>query len=404
MTAVEAAALLGVKTATLYAYASRGWLRSRASPGTRSKHYDRADVLRLKERAAARHGRTAVAKDALDFGAPVVSTSITAITDDGPRYRGHDPRDLLRSNEPFATCAALLANDSGTEMDGAVLQAANDIARHVLELAVSMRPRTLLQAVDVVLTAWRLRLTHVGSAAREQCVRRVLLSHVCAAPGLLQRPVRFVADVDAPSATLRAALALANTAEVNALLGTTLVVLADHELNASTFVARVTASTGAATPACLAAALAAVSGPRHGATCERVEAMLDEITARRSAFAVVADRIARGEPVMGFGHRLYPRGDPRASWLLAQRTVQSSAAARSIFDLVDALQDLVGVGPLSMPAVEPAVVAASRALGLPAGTASGLFAIARCAGWLAHIAEQRQSGKLLRPRAEWVAP
>jgi citrate synthase len=132
--------------------------------------------------------------------------------------------------------------------------------------------------------------------------------------------------------------------------------------------------------------------------------MLDEVTPRKSAFTVVADRIARGDVVVGFGHRLYPQGDPRASWLLAQRTVQSSAEVLPIFDLIAALQDLVGVGPLSLPSVDLGLVAASRALGLPAGTASGLFATARCAGWLAHIAEQRQSGQLLRPRAAWISP
>ena len=404
MTAAEAAAVLGVKLATLYAYASRGWLRSRATPGTRRKHYDRADVLRLKDRAAARQGKEAAAKDALDFGAPVVSTSITAITSEGPRYRGHDPRELLRGGEPFVACAALLANDAGGAIDTAIVEASSGIARHVLQLAAAMRPRSLLQAIDVVVTAWRLRLTHVGSVAREHSVRRVLLSHLCAAPGLLQQPPHFVVDVEAPGATLRAALGVSADGEASVLLNTILVVLADHELNASTFVARVTASTGAATPACVAAALAAVSGPLHGAACVRIEAMLDEVTPRKSAFTVVADRIARADAVVGFGHRLYPQGDPRASWLLTQRTVQSSAEVRPIFDLIAALQDLVGVGPLSLPSVDLGLVAASRALGLPAGTASGLFAIARSAGWLAHIAEQRQSGQLLRPRASWVSP
>ena len=146
LTAAGAAALLGVKLQTLYAYASRGWLRSRSTPGTRRKHYDRADVLRLKDRAASRQGKEAVAKDALDFGAPVVSTSITAITADGPRYRGRDPRTLLSERDPFAACAALLANDAGPALvlDAAVVDAAHDIARQVPALASAMRPRSRL--------------------------------------------------------------------------------------------------------------------------------------------------------------------------------------------------------------------------------------------------------------------
>ena len=102
-----------------------------------------------------------------------------------------------------------------------------------------------------------------------------------------------------------------------ALIRRALVLCADHELNASAFAVRVVASTGAALPACLLAGLAALSGPLHGGMTERISAFLAEPQMKTAPRAAIMARLGRGEPVPGFGQRLYPDGDPRATALLA---------------------------------------------------------------------------------------
>jgi citrate synthase len=183
-------------------------------------------------------------------------------------------------------------------------------------------------------------------------------------------------------------------------LDATLVLCADHELNVSTFAARVAASAGADLYLSMAAGLAAASGPRHGGACDRVEALVQEAARPDRAEPVVLARSRRGEELPGFGHTLYPGGDPRAVPLLAwaKELAPRGVGVRTLLALVEAMQKTRG----ERPSVETGVVAVALALGLPAGSAAGLFSLGRCAGWVAHILEQRESGKLLRPRARYV--
>jgi citrate synthase len=181
-----------------------------------------------------------------------------------------------------------------------------------------------------------------------------------------------------------------------------LVLCADHELNVSTFTARVTASSGADLYACVSAALAALSGPRHGGACDRIEALMQEVGRPERAATVVRERLRRGESVPGFGHQLYPKGDPRTPPLLeATWAVRPEPpAVRVVRAVLDAMAE-AGHPP---PAVDFALVALSAALGLPPGGAAAVFAVGRAAGWVAHVLEQREQGHLLRPRARYVEP
>jgi citrate synthase len=194
-----------------------------------------------------------------------------------------------------------------------------------------------------------------------------------------------------------------------AAIDAALVLCADHELNASTFAARVAASTGASLYAVVTAALATLSGPRHGSASERVEAMLREIEseARGGAGveAAVASRLARGETVVEYGHPLYPAGDPRYVALRALcETVATTKAAREALARVDALNDVARRLGYGEPTLDVGLVTLRIALGLPAGAASAIFAAGRTAGWIAHALEQTASGHLLRPRARYVGP
>jgi citrate synthase len=183
-------------------------------------------------------------------------------------------------------------------------------------------------------------------------------------------------------------------------LDAALVLMADHELNASTFAARIAASAGADLYACVSAALATLSGPRHGGASLRVEAFADEVGSPPRAADVVRSRLQRGDPLPGFGHRLYPDGDPRGGHLIsaARRLPGRSARLRTLLALADAVRSQGGEPPNS----DLGLVALTSALGLPAGAAPAIFALGRCAGWIAHVLEQRADPRLLRPRARYA--
>jgi citrate synthase len=187
-----------------------------------------------------------------------------------------------------------------------------------------------------------------------------------------------------------------------AAMNMALVLCADHELNASAFTVRVAASAGADLYACMSAGLATLSGPEHGGACDRVEALAAEAGRPERARAVVRDRTRRGEAIPGFGHKLYPSGDPRARPLLAaaEKLAPKSPGVRTLLELSAAMASS-GREP---PSIDLALVALTEALNAPPGSAAGIFAIGRSAGWIAHALEQRDAGFMVRPRARYTGP
>jgi citrate synthase len=152
------------------------------------------------------------------------------------------------------------------------------------------------------------------------------------------------------------------------------------------------------------AALATLSGPRHGGACDRVEALLDEAASLTRPQNVIEKRAQRGDPLPGFGHPLYPQGDPRARLLLeqAQTLARRSAALQKRLAPAFALAKVMQ--RQGLPAtVDFGLVALTRALELEPGRAALLFALGRSAGWIAHVLEQRESEAVLRPRARYLA-
>jgi citrate synthase len=179
-----------------------------------------------------------------------------------------------------------------------------------------------------------------------------------------------------------------------------LVLLADHELNASTFVARCVASTGATPYAVVSAALAALSGRRHGGATAQAEALFREIIAGGDPTAVLAARLARDEKLPGLGQPLYPDGDPRAPAILGAVAASLPEAWARIEPIVTAAGRLVR----QRPNVDFALAAVTAALAAPPGAALGLFVVGRTVGWIAHAIEQYESGILIRPRARYSGP
>jgi citrate synthase len=178
------------------------------------------------------------------------------------------------------------------------------------------------------------------------------------------------------------------------LIRRALVLLADHELNASTFAARVAASTGASLAACALAGLAALSGPRHGGASVAVRAFADD-AARRGPQAAVEAWLRQDRAIPGFGHPLYAEVDPRARHLLAR--FEPSHA-------LGALRRTVEAATGQAANIDFALTALAERLDLPADAPFALFAVARSAGWIAHALEQGQAPGVIRPRARYVGP
>lgn len=394
--AATAARLLGVQRRTLYAYVARGLVRSAPGEGGRRRRYDRGDLERLVARHRARAGHGAVAAGALRWGEPVLETAITALDAGGPRYRGTAAVELAAAGTGLERVAELLWTGTAPTTTPTWPRVAPPW-RALARLAPVTPPGAALPLVVAALGATEPALD-VGvdvTLARA----RALIPALAAATS----PVHGPAALGEPTvaAILARALGGRTSREAVAALDVALVLMADHELNASTFAARVVASTGAGLHACVAAALAALSGPRHGAMTARVEALVDEVGAPGRAGAVLRARLARGDELPGFGHPLYAAGDPRAPPLLALARALGAARPRvaTALAVADAGRAVTG----QHPTCDLGLVALAAALRLPPGAPAALFAVGRSAGWVAHVVEQRAAGFLIRPRARVVA-
>jgi citrate synthase len=191
-----------------------------------------------------------------------------------------------------------------------------------------------------------------------------------------------------------------------------LVTAADHGMSASTFTARVVASTDSDTISAVVAAVGALKGPRHGGAPGPVLAMLDAIGEPKNAASWIARELAAGRRIMGMGHRVYRVRDPRAAVLeRAVLRLRESGATSDRLELARAVEQ-VAVASLSERRPERRMAANVEfytavlldAIGLEQELFSPVFAVARVAGWLAHIAEQRESSRIIRPSSTYVGP
>ena len=402
MDAEEAASFLGVKRASLYAYVSRGWIQRVPASGGRGRLYLRGDLQRVRARHDARAGHGAVAASALNWGEPVMETEVSAIDVRGPLYRGHAATALAARGVSFETVAELLwtgelpyAPQWESRGPGVSTRALAAL------LPVDATPFDALPlAVPALEARDGLRLSAHTDGEHDRA--RTLIRRLAAFLAASSEPPRVSRALDESSiaGVALCALGAAPSHDRQRAINQALILCADHELNASTFAARVAASTGATLYAAISAALAALSGPKHGGECSRVEALVAEAATPQKAAAALQFRARRGERIAGFGHRLYPAGDPRTPPLLelAHAIAPRNATVRTIAALVTAGTD-AGYGS---PTLDMGLVALAAATGLPAGSALALVAIGRSAGWVAHALEQRASGIMLRPRARYT--
>jgi citrate synthase len=393
LSAGRAAEELGISLATLYAYVSRGMVRSEAVEGKgRARRYRAEDVRRLKERKERRRDPDGVVEGALHWGTPLLESAITMIDGGGLYYRGRDVQELAGECTIEEVAALIWTGDEAMapalfppEMSGP--------SRRVQNVVDSVSGLTPVEVFQVMLpvaaaedpAAYDLR---PGAVARTGARILRLMTYVAAgesAPGLAGT-LRRGWSTDDPGA--------------GSLLGSALVFCVDHELPVSTFAARCVASSEASPYAVVLAGLAALGGVKHGGEIELVEAFLREVEGAGDVRAVISDRLRRGERIPGFGHSLYPEGDPRGAGLLR---LTAGAYPESI---AVALSESVAGEMLRLmderPTVDFALATVARTLGLPPGGAIALFALGRTVGWIGHAIEQYRSGALIRPRARYV--
>ncbi len=405
VSAVEATEMLGVKMQTLYAYVSRGMIRSFPGKGSRTRVYAREDVERIHLRTKAQSSLEAVAASAMNLGHPIVPTSITEITSQGPNYRGYPAVELAQNGATFEQVAELLWtglwHDTDmvwsappiTSRDRALLRSipAEDARHQLIEI---------LSLVTLQLAIGRGSLKDRLRSGRPLDAARGVIHGLIGCFGFLGANGRYEEDKGGGSVAHRLLMAMGRPVNEKdcRLLDAILVLLADHELSPGTFAARIAASAGTPIHSCIAAAIAASSGTEVARRYEWLDEFLRS-TRSASALKAKADQVvSSGQKLPGFDHPLYPAGDPRATVLMDfVRRRARPAAVRQVLALVDHLREEHGMHPRH----EIAVVLACKSMELPGGAPTALFVLARTAGWVAHILEQRLSNTMIRPRARY---
>jgi citrate synthase len=418
LTAAEAAKHLGVKLGTLYAYVSRGWLKSYRRKVGRQALYRRADIEALRGVVSTERGRrgrslpaasswvTVAQPRSIEEGAPgviVAESGVSSIIEDKLSYRGYPIEEVVERASFEEVCLLLWSGERPVAEEIAALRAEIEGAQMPASVAAALRatgddapPLLRIAAVMPSLAAWDRRQpprTRIDRA-------KLIISQLPLALG------DFTAGNPARGTGMAGrllGLVAASTGEdwEVAALDRVLVACAEHELNASTFAARVVASTGADLFACVLAALCSLSGPIHGGACDRIEAMFTELEsgARVDECLSVFTRDHRLPP--GFGHAIYTEGDPRAILLRDVARSISRHRGRRLFETALKVEAAVLKRDQLRPNLDFYLTVCARMLGFEQSLPAAIFAVGRASGWIAHSLEQYADNRLIRPRMRY---
>ncbi|WP_405543179.1 citrate synthase [Streptomyces phaeochromogenes] len=390
----QAAELLGVKPETVYAYVSRGQLSSRRSTGGRGSTFDSKEV-----EALARRNRREPAESSPAAGTLSVRTRITLIDKDRYYFRGVDATELATRHSYEEVAEWLWTGVLRPGVTFTAPEASVAVARRAVDaLPEHTGPTDRLRVAAIAAaTADPLRFD-LSEQAVLGTARTLIPTLVDALPpkshghrddnSLAHRLWARLSGREADEASLRA-------------LDTALALLVDHDLAASTLAVRVAASARAHTYAAVSAGLGVLEGPLHGAASGLAHRMLLDVLDRGTAAPVVADELRAGRRVPGLGHRIYPGEDPRARVLFGlledvPRAAPALAAARDVVDTTARHAPLHANVDLAL-----AVLTASS--GMHASAGETIFAVARTAGWIAHVLEEYDEAPLrMRPSGHYV--
>jgi citrate synthase len=417
LTAEEAAGQLGVKLGTLYAYVSRGWLKSYRRRVGRQALYRRADIEALRGVIAPERGRRARSlpdasswvtvaqpKSVAESPAPgviVTESAVSSIVEGRLAYRGYPIEEIVEhasfeevclllwdGERPAAPAAAELSEAIGSAKlpppASSAISALGEDAPAILKMSAMMP----------ALAAWERGADGLTRIERAKLIVSMLPLPLAAKP-------RSAEDRSMAERLLRSAAGTAASDWEVIAMNRVLAACAEHEMNASTFAARVVASTGADLYASVLAALCSMSGPIHGGACDRIEQMFSEIDdgMRIEEGLDLFGRENRLPP--GFGHAIYPDGDPRA--ILLKETAQTIARrkGRKLYEVALKVESAVWKRERLRPNLDFYLTVCTRMLGFPRGLPAAIFAIGRSAGWIAHAIEQYANNRLIRPRMRY---
>jgi citrate synthase len=409
ISAAEAARRLGVKQATLYSYVSRGVLTRRRGTGGRISLFDPAEVSELAQRGRPRRPA--------GLAGLVIESGLTEIDDDHLRFRGVDALDLARDADFEDVCALLW---TGARPRGDGWQAtASAVAAGAMAQAALPRDTFPLERLQVIVPALaaadplRLAFDPPAVVAAGQAIIAGMVDCLPAATRPHGAGRRGATQPAAGARTAGRPGGIAGRlwpklcpgpqpAGLGDALRAALVLLADHELAASTLAVRVAASVRADPYAVVATGLGALGGALHGGASLGAEAMLAAAQDPADAPRVVGELLRRGERVPGFGHFVYRSGDPRATLLLA--LVKAAVPASPRLAVADAVLAETHRRALPEPNIDFALAVLASCAGMITGAGEVVFAVARTAGWLAHAMEEYASRTPLRPRAVYTGP
>jgi citrate synthase len=421
ITAADAAERLGIKQASLYAYVSRGVLSRRREADGRASMFDASEV-----EALARKGRPRRSASTAEL---VFESALTEITGSTQRYRGHDATDLaLRSSfedvamllwtgslpEPLGTAGAeARATGEQSFPAGRGWQATDEALTAGRAAQAALPPGTLpLERLQVIVPAlaatdqFRLHLDVPAVVAAGKALVAGLVGALPEAATSADRmPGGSMPGGSMPGDPIAARLApkLCTGPVLPGLvrvLNAALVLVADHELAASTLAARVAASMRADPYAVVATGLGAMGGALHGGAALGAELMLGSASSPADAPRVVGDLLRRGERLPGFGHFVYKDGDPRADLLL--RLAAELAPESPQLAIASAVTDEARRRALPEPNIEFALAVLAQVAGMTRGAGEAIFATGRTAGWLAHALEEYERNIPIRPRSVYT--
>jgi citrate synthase len=383
LSATEAATFLGVAKPTLYAYVSRGLIRSQPGTDSRARTYNRLDLEQLRARKRIRNKPQAEVAGALQWGAPLLDSSLTLITNDCLYYRGVSALDLAMSRSFWEVACWFwsgnwVVHNAPDQPDCERRERTSD--------PYHRQQSWLIERSQSDPLGYQLTMPLAGETGT-MIVRQFLA---------------FLIEAANPSvdhaASQMAACWCNQPDRAERVLNAVSILTLDHEINVSSFAARVVASAGSNLYEVVNGAMCAFSGSRHGRASERAEMFIGQLEEAGNASAVIQARLRSGEEIPGFGHPLYPGGDPRAKLILKLLAedfpAEYSRIQRKISDSERLLRKSANL--------DLAVAVVSKVLALPPHSGFHLFALGRTVGWIAHAVEQHERGTLIRPRARYV--
>ncbi|TDN70015.1 citrate synthase family protein [Paraburkholderia sp. BL10I2N1] len=406
LTRSEVLELLNIKAGTLYAYVSRGLIKTAPHPDGRKSLYFRTDVDRVRSRKRGRPPQIAAAESTMHWGAPVVASAITQIAEAGPSYRTRSAVEMARVGVSFESVAQLLMTGMWQDNFAAwpAIDTPEDVKQMIDHYQASQVATDIGNLLGMVTFALGMRGRGPAEIADGASVpaARLLMQTMAGCLGFLQTSRRFAARQafeSLPAFILRVSGVDASPEALRALNGA-MVVLADNELAPATFAARIAASTNADLFNCVAAAIGSHLGFSTGTATLKVESALLQTTSAKDLAQRKSLVKEYGASLFGFNHPMYPGGDPRADVILdlVRALPKLDVDTRNTLAFLDELR----AQQQAHPGVAIALVTLARALGMPDGSATAIWVLSRTSGWVAHVLEQRTMGFLLRPRAKYI--